>query len=101
MDSANKRLGRNPLSSLTRKDEAILEVIDKLEERCTRLKCFEKQYYCESPRSRQRGLLGTNWQEKCRKCHVGEMKAEYKPIKSIPPRVMNKLFGALFASFAE
>lgn len=82
-DDANIRLGRNPLSSLTdekSKDEftKILRnnlISYKARKKCVHLKYSEnyKQHYCDSRRSRQKGFLGEDWTEKCRKCYVKEI----------------------------
>lgn len=82
-DDANARLGRNPLSSLTdekSKDEftKILRnnlISYKARKKCIHLKYSKnhEQHYCDSHRSRQKGFLGGDWMEKCRKCYVKEV----------------------------
>ncbi|MCG2718532.1 MAG: hypothetical protein L6408_06850 [Nanoarchaeota archaeon] len=79
MNEGSKRLGGNPLSSLTNEEKGesskILRdnlISYKARKRCVHLKYSEnyEQHQCDSPRSRQRGLLGKDWMDKCRQCHV-------------------------------
>lgn len=83
-DCTNARLGRNPLSSLTdeksRGEESVKILRNNLisykaRKKCVHLKYSEnhKQHYCDSQRSRQKGFLGEEWMEKCRKCYVKEV----------------------------
>lgn len=82
-----QRLGRNPLASIPgeeAKERITANVIKdslmkyNLGMECIHLKHSEenKQHYCVSHRSRQKGSLGQNWQEKCKKCYVKEEKPE-------------------------
>lgn len=78
-----QRLGRNPLASISSQEarstaNAIKEnLMDSNQDaKCVHLSYSVnyKQHYCASRRSRQKGPLGQDWQEKCRKCYVKESK---------------------------
>lgn len=80
-----QRLGRNPLASISSEEAGNTANVIKenlinynSEAKCVHLSYSVdyKQHYCVSHRSRQKGPLGQNWQEKCRKCHVKEEKPE-------------------------
>ncbi len=88
MDESDKPqiLGRNPLSFLTdgevRPEKKSVEILkekminNKLGKKCVHLSYSNsyEQYHCANRRSRQRGFLGEKWREKCKSCHVKEVK---------------------------
>jgi len=83
-----KRLGSNPLDSLTVKEKENLDYLEQAKARkwveeireksalCIHLKRNGSDYFCESPMARQHGFLGNKeeMEQKCGKCHAKILK---------------------------
>lgn len=99
-----RKLGKNPLTPFSEEElesepAKVLRnnlISYKARKGCLHLKYSKEyeQHYCVSTRARQRGFLGEEWMEKCRKCHMKEIeKDEFAAIKQIPHKILKKLFG--------
>lgn len=99
-----RKLGKNPLTSFSEEElesepAKVLRnnlISYKARKGCIHLRYSKnyEQYHCVSPRARQRGFLGEEWMEKCRKCHMKETKKdEFAAIRQIPHKILKKIFG--------